>query len=187
MNVTFGWLDVVVALILIIFGIRGYRRGLSGEVLQIVGLLASFILAYQFFQVIGTIIVEHSSIPVQIADISGYVIIFISINLLFFIIRKIVHKLMTFSFVAVLEKGGGIAAGVVRAICMISIIYVLIGMLHIPHLTGYIIERSFTGRYIITISPHIYNGLFSIWKPAKRFDSQDYFSTIQADLQPKMH
>lgn len=185
MNVTFGWLDLLVILVLTFFAVRGYKRGLSGELLRIVGLIASFMLAYQFFGVIGEKLTAHSSLPEQLGYIIGYILVFTIVFLFFVVVRIIVHRMMSYSFVDALEKGGGLTAGIIKALFILSIVYVLIGMLHIPALTRYIVTRSFTGQYIMRISPYAYNTMFYIWKPAKRFEPDNFFTRVSADIQPR--
>ncbi|RJP59513.1 MAG: CvpA family protein [Candidatus Auribacter fodinae] len=183
MNIVFGWLDLLVILVLVFFGIRGYKRGLSGELLRVIGLIASFTLAYQFFGMVGEKLSAHSSIPEQLGFIIGYILVFALVFLFFVILRIIVQRMMTYSFVDALEKGGGVAAGLMKALFMLSIIYVLLGMLHIPPLTRYIVTKSFTGQYIIRISPYAYNAMFYIWKPAKGFEPENFFTRVKSDIQ----
>ncbi len=192
MKIVFGWLDILVGLVLVLYAIRGYRRGLSGEILQVVGLLASFIMAFQFFGSAGDMILDNMRLMPELAYILGYGIIFSIVYGFFFILRIFVHRIMSLSFIAGLERGGGIMTGMLRGLCMLSIVFVLIGMLRFAALTDWIVNNSFTGRYIIRVAPYIYNTVFVVWKKARRFDKQQYFMQINADakesrLKKSMH
>lgn len=182
MKIAFGWIDVVVFLVLGFCAFRGYRRGLSGEILQVVGLLVSFILAFQFFDILAQLILHHMHISSKLANVLGYGIIFLCVYQFFFLLRLFVHKIMTVSFIAVIEKGGGLCAGILRGVCMLSIVFFLTGMFRIPQWTDHIVNNSCTGKYILYATPYIYNTVFMVWEGAKRFDKNKYFSQISSDV-----
>lgn len=182
MSVVFSWLDIVVFLVISLFGFRGYRRGLSGEILQVVGLFVSFLLAYQYFDVVGMAFYEHTRMAPMFAYILGYTIIFSLTYLIFYIIRLIVHYLVNISFISVLEKGGGLFFGATRGILFLSVLFFLTGLLHMPELTDKIVRSSFTGKYIMNVTPHIYDACFSLWEKGKRFDQSRYFMRVYSDI-----
>ncbi|MDX9702232.1 MAG: CvpA family protein [Candidatus Auribacterota bacterium] len=181
MQIPLNWIDVMVGVILIIFAIRGYRRGLSGEILQVVGLLASLLLAYHFFGYVGDVLQKSISMPEGIASILGYVGVFVLLYTFFYVIRVIVHKIMSVSFIAVIEKGGGILAGTMRGVCALSVLFVLIGMLRQPAITQYIFKESLTGKYILPLSLYMYDMLFPASEKSAQFDQSKYMINLYND------
>lgn len=186
MPIAVNWIDVAVAVFLLVFAIRGYRRGLSGEILQIVGLLASLLMAYQFFGYVADVLIETISMPEGIAKIIGYLGVFTLFYSIFFVIRVIVHKMMSVSFIAVIEKGGGLMSGMIRGLCILSVIFVLIGMLHQPAVIQYIVKESLSGRYIMPLSLDLYDLLFSATEKAKQFDQKSYMMQIYDEANIKV-
>ncbi len=185
MKIVFSWLDIVVFLVILLFGFRGYRRGLSGEILQVAGLFASFLLAYQYFDVVGMAFYKHTRMAPMFAHVLGYMVVFASTYLLFFIIRLIVHYLVNISFISFLEKGGGLFFGVTRGVFFLSVLFFLTGLLHMPELTDKIVRSSFSGKYIMYVTPHLYDACFSLWEKGKRFDQTRYFMSVYSDVEDK--
>ncbi len=181
MQIPINWIDVFVGIVLLVFAIRGYRRGLSGEILQVVGLLASLILAYRFFGYVGEALHQSLAMPEGIAFVLGYVGVFVLIYTIFYVIRYIVHKMMSVSFIAVLEKGGGILAGMMRGICILSVLFVLVCMIRQPSVTRYIFNESLTGKYIMPLSLYMYDMLFPADETSQHFNQQQYMIQIYDD------
>jgi len=92
-----------------------------------------------------------------------------------------VHKIMSVTFVAGIEKFGGFIAGAVRGICVLSIVFFLLTMLRVPSLNDMIINNSLMGRYIIFVAPTIYNSTFSLWDKVKSFDLNQYQMQLNQD------
>jgi len=175
------WLDIAIVLVVSCYSFRGYRRGLSGEILQVTGLVISILIAYQFFEIIAVSMVKNMNIAPAFATIFSFLVIFFVSYIFFFLVRVFVHKIMSVTFIAGIEKAGGFIAGALRGICMLSIIFFLITMLRVPSLTDMIVNNSTMGRYIIFVAPTIYNSTFSVWDKIKSFDLNQYQMQINQD------
>ncbi|MCB1196610.1 CvpA family protein [bacterium] len=183
MSVEFSWIDVLIVLITIFFAIRGYKRGLSGELLSIITLFLSFLLAYHYFSFVAVRLERSIGLVPVIANIFGYIIVFVSVYIVCSAISFLIKKIMQWSFVAGLDKAGGVLFGVVRSICLVSVVLVLLGMLHMPSLSNRIAERSFLARYIMLVSPYIYETTFMLWRDSRNFDAQKFSNSIAEDSQ----
>lgn len=181
MSVEFSWIDVLIVLITIFFAIRGYKRGLSGEILSIITLFLSFLLAYHYFSFVAARLERSIGLVPVIANIFGYIIVFVSVYIVCSAISFLIKKIMQWSFVAGLDKAGGVLFGVVRSICLVSVVLVLLGMLHMPSLSNRIAERSFLARYIMLVSPYIYETTFMLWRDSRNFDTHKFSNSIAED------
>ena len=183
MALKISWIDVIIFLVMVYFSIRGYKRGLAGEILSIVTLFLSFLLAYHYFGVVATYLENSIGLVSVIANIFGYVFVFVGVFIACTIIGIIFKRIVQWSFISGLDKVGGILFGLVRGTCIISIILVLLGMLRMPALTSRIAEKSFLARYVLFVSPYIYESTFVFWKDRRNFDADKYMNFISEDVQ----
>lgn len=183
MKLVFSWVDIIVLLILFLFALRGYKRGLSGEILRTVGMLASFIFAYQFFSKAAGYLQKIMPLPNTIASMLSYVSIFFIVYVFFYFLRVFIKRLMSISFVSGLEKGGGFLAGTLKGLCFLSICFVLAGMFHREQVNDYILKKSLIPPYIMPITPYIYDSIFiplgeKYSGKVKGFDKQAFFMQL---------
>ena len=185
MKIIFSWVDVVVLLTLFLFAFRGYKRGLSGEIFRTVGFLFAFMLAYQFFNAGGVLVRKIMPVPEAVAGMLAYMLIFFFVYIGFYFLRIFIHRLMTVSFIAGLEKGGGFFAGTVKGLCFLSVLFVLAGMLKINAVNDYMLKKSLTPPYIMPITPYIYDSVFiplgeKYSGKLKGFDKQSFFMQLDS-------
>ena len=185
MKIIFSWVDIVVFLFLILFSLRGYKRGLSGEIFRSVGFLLAFMLAYQFFGTGAVYLQKIMPVPDSIAALLAYVIIFFLVYLGCYFVRIIIQKLMNVSFIAGLDKGGGLFVGIIKGLCFLSVIFVLLGMLKIEFINDYMFKKSLTPPYVMPITPYIYDSVFiplgeKYSGKVKGFDKQAFFMQLDS-------
>jgi membrane protein required for colicin V production len=116
------FLDALGGMILVWFGYRGFKKGLTGEIGHVVGLLGAVIISMSWYVSLGGIL--SNLLPVH-----GYVIIGIAFSALFFpilIFFRIVFKLIEF-FISTaglnpLNNGLGLITGLVKGVLILSMV-----------------------------------------------------------------
>ena len=75
-----------------LFGVRGWRRGLVREALDVLTLIVGAVLAFRMAQPIGAVIVEIVDISPEVARIVGGVVAFIAISIGASIATHFLHR-----------------------------------------------------------------------------------------------
>ena len=116
------FLDALGGVILVWFGYRGFKKGLTGEIGHVVGLLGAVIISMSWYVSLGGIL--SNLLPVH-----GYVLIGLAFSALFFpvlILFRILFKIIEF-FISTaglnpLNNWLGIITGLVKGVLILSMV-----------------------------------------------------------------
>lgn len=108
-------IDLAVAVYLIFGMIRGFLRGLSGELARVVSMVVVLALGWQFYRPLGAKLVEITRLGEGVAQWAAFLLIVVVAGVAAILLRWILRNLVEFSFKGAIEKVGGMAAGVVRS------------------------------------------------------------------------
>ena len=136
------FLDALGGMILVWFGYRGFKKGLTGEIGHVVGLLGAVIISMSWYVSLGGIL--SNLLPVH-----GYVIIGIAFSALFFpilIFFRIVFKLIEF-FISTaglnpLNNWLGIITGLIKGVLILSMVIWGLELINNSRWTG-IVQSNF--------------------------------------------
>ena len=132
-ELSLGWFDLVVAIVLVVGLIRGKRRGLSQELLDVFKWLLIVVAGAHFYQPLGSVLTANTRVAGLLASLTSYVLIFLSVTLLFaFVKRAVGKKLLGSDIFGSLEYYVGMAAGMVRYAC---VTLVFLALLHAPYIS----------------------------------------------------
>jgi membrane protein required for colicin V production len=144
-----NWLDIVIAIILVIAILMGLKTGLIKMVISLVGLILAIFLAGRFYVALADKLTFISSD--QVARIAAYVIIFIVVMIIAAIVAWILTKLVSIILLGWLNHLGGAVIGFVigaifcGAILAIWVKYSTSG--------GDVISGSLLGRFLLNTFP----------------------------------
>lgn len=139
-----GAIDIVIVLLLIMFGVVGWKQGIIKEVVQLVGLVAILVIAFMFKSELGNIFCKWLpffsfqgspiegmiSINILIYQLLGFFAIFVVLYGVYSIILKlsgIFQKIVDWTLILLLpSKIGGLLVGLVEGYILIFILLLLI-------------------------------------------------------------
>lgn len=116
--------DICAAFMLAFFVVRGGMRGLTGEIVSLLGLVASVLSGLTFAHPMGTIVLRHFPTwnPI-VTELACAVAIFIVVSLFFAVISRIMRFLVRMANLTVLDYALGAVAGAARAFIVVLFIY----------------------------------------------------------------
>jgi len=133
MEISLGWFDLVVAAALVVGLIRGRRRGMSEELLDVFKWLMIVVVCARFYQPLGDILTAYTRVAGLLACLTSYILILLLITLLFTTVKRLVgEKLVGSDIFGNLEYYLGMAAGTLRYACMLV---VALALLHSPFIS----------------------------------------------------
>jgi len=122
-----SWVDLVIIGLLIIGVLRGRKRGMSEELLDLLKWLLIVVVAAQFYQPVGDLIAVNSMFSRLSWYLAIYVTIILAVKIIFSLIKKRVgEKLVGSDIFGRAEYYLGMSAGAVRYACVIIVIMAVI-------------------------------------------------------------
>lgn len=154
-----NYLDIVIAIILILFCIKGFRKGLINEVVSLLAFVLGIYGAMCFSDFTAARLVEFIDINPRyintVAFILTFIILVILVNLLGNLVTKIVKSLK----LGLANRIGGILFGGLKGILLCSLLMMVLNNLQ---LLGFvkpeIKEQSLLYPFVEKTVPYVYQG-----------------------------
>lgn len=135
-----NWVDFLVVLVLGLGVVRGRRRGMSGELLDVVKWLLILVVGAIAYEPLGQLFAQYTYVSHLYSYLIVYALIIAAFVMVFSHLRpKLGDKLVTSDFFGSAEYYLGMVAGAVRYSC---IILVLLALLNARHFSGQEIQAE---------------------------------------------
>jgi len=154
-----NWVDVFVFIAFLRIILISYRHGFVIEVFQLLGTIASIFIAFHSYDKLASSISSHSPIPIDFSSFICFVFLIVLILVLFKFCRDGFLFVIKIQPLAVLDKWGSVALGVIRAALVSSLIIVTLLLSTIGYFQQSA-ERSFSSRYFLELAPRTYAFIF---------------------------
>ena len=146
--------DIAAAVVLAFFAVRGLLRGFSGEVLGLVGFLASVFCAWTFARpAAGFLLKYFPSLDPTLAALACGVLIFIAVSLIFAFLDEMLSLLVKAANLSVFDHVLGIVIGALKALCVFLLIYAV--MTTLSGLPTAWMEDSYVMKGAAMVWPHV--------------------------------
>lgn len=116
----FNYFDVMVVCVLALFALRGCLRGFVGEVAGVAGLIGGLWLAHRFHGPAAAYL-PFIDDPVWRA-ITAYTLVFLTVLLAVGVLRRVLRKILSFSFVSWADKLAGFLLGLFKGLIICSLL-----------------------------------------------------------------
>jgi membrane protein required for colicin V production len=126
-------LDMLILVILLAGIVRGFSTGLVRQVTSIAALILGFVLAVQLMGQIGDLLRGVMEISERAAPLIGFVLVFVGIQILFFVLARLVEALLGALKLSMVNRAFGGMAGAILAALVLSITFLVLGYLGIPN------------------------------------------------------
>lgn len=116
--------DVIVVLVLVFFTLRGFWNGFVGEVAGLVSLVGGFWAAHNFHPLLSEYLTFISEPAWR--QLAAYVLIFVATLILVAVLARILQKVLSFSFVAWVDRLAGGILGLAKGLLLCSIVLLVL-------------------------------------------------------------
>ena len=117
-----NWVDPILLVILFLFGLRGYFKGLFRESFSIVGLVVGFIVAVRYDDFVAASAALHWNLSPFILKGIAFVAIFFIVYFVFSLIGWVLHCSAKMLFLQTINHLGGIAIGMGKGAAITALI-----------------------------------------------------------------
>lgn len=152
-----NWVDVFILILLLRMGYVAFRDGLSREIFPLIGSVVLIVVSLQSYKSLGSWLSQKFfSMPLDMANLLAFLLLSAGIGLLFKLVKAVLDRIIKVEWHPIIERFGGIIAGVVRSFITAGIVLTIIVLMPLPYLRWSVCERSLTGKYFLGIGPAIY-------------------------------
>ena len=168
-----NWVDCVILIILIRTTYVGFSRGLSWEIIRLLGIVIAFVLAIHNYDKIGSFIGSNSPIPPIAANLFSFLVLVFGTALVFKFIGFGLHKILEIELLSPIEHIGGLLLGFIRGMVLALITLVIMLIISVPYIDDSIRERSFFGDKLLRAAPIVYDATARFFPESEKMDKEE--------------
>lgn len=155
-----NWIDILDVIIILRISYVSFREGLTHEIFPLIGTVLVMVFSLHYYTMLGeTISINFFRMPVRLADFLGFLILAICTWLIFKALNALLNKIVSVQWHPLIEKFGGLIAGLVRAFVTTSLILIILALTPLPYFQWSIRDKSVTGMHFLRIGPGIYSSV----------------------------
>ena len=121
-----NWVDLILLVVVALFGLRGFFRGLFREALSVAGLVVGFMVAVAYDRQVASYIAGYWQVSPLVLKGSAFVAIFFLVYFVFSLAGWLLHRSEKLLFLTTLNRGGGIAIGVGKGAALTALVIFLL-------------------------------------------------------------
>ena len=154
--ISYNWYDAVV-LVALLYGLwSGIRTGLAGEILRVLGLLLSVLVALNGYRSAGAWLRTRAGLAEEPANLGAFIGLAVIVALLALIARQIIRRsTRRLVFPAAVENIGGGLAGVLRMLVVMAWLTVILALTRSPFWHRHVARESQFGLLIVRQFPAV--------------------------------
>lgn len=153
------WVDYVIIAVCVIFVANGFRKGFVQEIMGILGLVLAVIFALRYFEDVGYMINMRFSVPENLANVIGFVVLALGIAAVVSIVAVAWKRVIGLSPLSILDKIFGAGFGLVKGGLIITVILLALVSLQMPVIKDMLLVRSPIAKEVLTLAPRLYEKL----------------------------
>lgn len=121
-----NWIDLALLAVFVLFGVRGYFKGLFREIFSLMGLALGFIAAVRFDERAGALgqIYWHTS-PLIVKG-AAFVAIFFLVYFLLNLIGWLLHQSEKMLFLQTFNRIGGVTIGIGKGVAVMALLFLFL-------------------------------------------------------------
>ncbi|NCA86157.1 MAG: CvpA family protein [Clostridia bacterium] len=126
---TFNYLDLVIALPVVLLAIMGFRKGLIKELASLAALVLGIYLAVVFSDKIASWLVQYIDISHRYAFIIAFIITFVTVVLLVSLLGRLLDKIASLALLGIINRILGLLFGIIKGAFIMSVFILLFNMI----------------------------------------------------------
>ena len=145
--------DIGASLVICLSALRGFLRGLSGEISQLISLAASLILGIFFREPFGRWLMGHTHLAAPTAHALAFTVTVFGALVVLILIGFVLRKIMKVVFEPGVDKPFGGLAGLLSGVLIVIIVFAAMNLWPHEYLNRKFGEESVIGRVIVKWMP----------------------------------
>lgn len=155
----FTWIDALVLTVILIYIIDGYRRGFLKQIIDVLGIVVSFIIALKYYNFAGNIFISYG-MNINLARPIGFFTLWTATQLIFYLLTVLIfHFLPKAIHTNKINRIFGILPGAVKGLLIVSIFLIILMILPFSAVLKDNLSRSLISGELIKKTAKIENQL----------------------------
>lgn len=154
-----NYLDIVIAVVLFLFGFRGFRKGLIIEIVTLLALGVGIYGAMHFSDFTAGRLQEVMNINPKYLNTIAFVLTFILLAVVVNLVGRVVRKMVCSMNLGFVDRLGGFLVGAAKGLLLCStFVLVLNNLQFIGIIKEEVKEKSYLYPYVEKTVPYLYQG-----------------------------
>jgi uncharacterized membrane protein required for colicin V production len=132
---SFTWLDVIIALILVIFLLQGMKSGFIRSIFNVTGVIVGLLVAIRYYAFASGMLMAFMNMPQLIADTLCFITLFSLSSIAIQLVGSLFSMITRLKLIKVVDKAGGSLTGLLIGLALIG--FVLIMLTAFPVYSGF--------------------------------------------------
>ncbi len=169
-----NYLDIIIAVLLVVFGIGGWRKGIIIEAATLLGLGLGLYGAFHFSDFTADKLVQYVEIDPKYLHLISFVVTFIVVAVVVNLLGRLLAKIVKTINLGFVDKIGGFLVGIAKGLLICSLLVMLLNVLN---LKGVVKEdskeESMLYPYVEQAVPYVYQGFDIVREAVKNASDSD--------------
>ena len=170
-------IDIIILVILGIFCLKGFFRGIIVEVLTLVGLVVAYVIALREMSTVAGWIERVVHLPSLISTALGFFMIFLLIVLFFRWVAGAVRRITQWIFLGWIDRGGGMLFGIFKGALIVSLLILLISLVTFSKELEREQKNSLLFKPVSVVAPAVFTFIKHVFPRTK-----DYYEEVKEGL-----
>ena len=161
-----SYIDIIILVLLVAFGIGGLRKGLITEAATLLGLGLGLYGAFHFSDFTAEQLVKYVEIDPKYMNVISFAVTFIVVSVLVYLLGRLVARLVKAINLGFVDKIGGFLVGLAKGVLIASLLIMLLNAFNLKGLIkDETKQESILYPYVEKAVPYVYQG-FDLVKEA---------------------
>lgn len=120
-----NFIDILIILVLLLFAVKGFLKGLVREICSLLGLIMGSWAAFKYYPFLGSALRPYIHLPQTVATIVSFVLIFLAVGILFFLLGHLLTAIFKVAMLGGINRIGGVAFGLLQGGLVLCILLYL--------------------------------------------------------------
>lgn len=154
-----SYIDIIIVIILITFGVLGLLKGIIREIATLVGLVVGLYGAFHFSDFTASKLIGWVELSPKYLQVISFVVTFVVLAVLVFLLGRLVKRLVNAINLGFLDKIGGFIVGLVKGVLVCSLLVMLLNVLYDNgFVSEKVREKSVLYPMVEQTVPYVYRG-----------------------------
>lgn len=178
-----NYIDIIIAVILVAFGVGGLRKGIIIETATLLGLGLGLYGAFHFSDFTADRLVEYVEIAPKYLKVVSFVVTFIVVAVLVNLLGRLVSKLVQAINLGFIDKLGGFVIGVAKGLLVCSLAVMLLNVLSTKEIIKEETkQRSVLYPWVERTVPYVYQGFDLVKEAVGNMSEEEETETIEQQV-----
>ena len=179
-----NYIDIIIAVLLVAFGIGGWRKGIIIEAATLLGLGLGLYGAFHFSDYTASKLLQYAEIDPKYLHLISFIVTFIVVSVVVNLLGRLLAKIVKTINLGFIDKIGGFLVGVAKGLLICSL---LVMLLNVMNLKGVVKDdakkESVLYPWVEQAVPYVYQG-FDIVKEAVKNATDNDENTPDSEETP---